>query len=123
MGIWDKVLVGLQLTVYGTGLVFLVLAFLWGVMRALLWLDREQGPKVGGTLPSPARARAAGLTAEERAAVTLAVLAYKGLVGRGGAARAGRQAPNLVSSSWVAVGRARQLRRPRVPLRVKGNTD
>ncbi len=108
MGLAEKMSIGLQLTVYGTGLVFLVLAFLWGLMSVLLRLDREK--KVAREEDTP-RAPAPDLTPQERAAITLAVLAHRGMVKRISRARekVGRRIP--APSEWVMLGRARQLRR------------
>ncbi len=105
MTMWEKVLIGLQLTVYGTGLVFLVLAFLWGLMSLLLRLD--QGEPVRPPGPSREEPEEAGrLSPRERAAVALAVLRYR----RERAAPGRWTAPMVTASSWVGAGRARQLR-------------
>lgn len=102
---WENVIIGLQLTIYGTGLVFLVLAFLWGLMSLLLRFDQGeplQSPVQGAEKPE----EAGRLSAREQAAVALAVLRY-----RRERMAAGRWPSPIVSaSSWVGAGRARQLR-------------
>ena len=37
----DNLAWGLQITVLGMGLVFALLALLWGLLRLMLWLDRQ----------------------------------------------------------------------------------
>ncbi len=111
---WEKISIGLQLTVYGTGLVFLILAFLWGLMSVLLRLDHGEAVEAPKEEQSvPAATEPGRLSPQERAAITLAVLAYKGLVGKMPRVQAQGQERISASNSWVALGRARQLGRPR----------
>ncbi len=104
----DVLWVGLQLTLYGTGLVFLVLAFLWGLMSLLLRLDTGE-PVADGAAQPPSVTREEGLTLAEQAAVLLAVLMHAGRLGED--ARGQAPLPEAVPSPWVIVGRERQLNR------------
>ncbi len=115
MGVWDKIAIGLQLTVYGTGLVFLVLAFLWGLMVVLLRLDpgetiaeeRPPAPEPEPTHPtSPS-----DLSLQERAALAIAVRLHTTKAVNTASTRA-RGATSYVSpNTWVVLGRTRQLRK------------
>jgi Na+-transporting methylmalonyl-CoA/oxaloacetate decarboxylase gamma subunit len=56
MSLADGLFTGLTLTVMGMGLVFLLLALLWGLLTLLLRLDREPTPQAaeGGDAAAPA---------------------------------------------------------------------
>jgi len=114
---------GLQITALGMGLVFGLLALLWGLLALALKLDTPPAPAaVPGLLPptdalsEPAPDPLADPAL--RAAVTMAVLAHA-------ARQRGEAAPQvrlhtpgslLHASRWVAAGRTRQnhaWRRPR----------
>jgi glutaconyl-CoA/methylmalonyl-CoA decarboxylase subunit delta len=113
---------GLQTTLLGMGLVFAMLALLWGLLTLLLRLDGPVRPPAEPSLPAtgdaaPARdASAAGAPAMAdpalRAAITVAVL-WHCQVMRGEAAPAVRIHPPgalLHASRWVDAGRMRQNR-------------
>lgn len=107
---------GLQMTAVGMGLVFALLALLWGLLTLVLKLDAEPAPPPA-TAPddAPGAASPAAQAFDEQAArvaaITLAVLAH-------GAARRAEAAPQmrihspgslLHASRWVAAGRTRQI--------------
>ncbi len=109
----DLLKIGLQLTVYGTGLVFLVLAFLWGLMSLLLRLDAAPTPDTK-TPQAPEDAEPASLSEstlspQEKAAAVLAVLLHiqqvQSTTTLGGSSSLKVSSP----SRWVSLGRARQL--------------
>ena len=113
---------GLQTTLLGMGLVFAMLALLWGLLTLLLRLDGPVGPPAGPALPASADAAPAEGVSEAvgqqmpdpalRAAITVAVL-WHCQVMRGEAAPAVRiHAPGalLHASRWVDAGRMRQNR-------------
>lgn len=107
-----NVLIGLQLTIYGMGLVFLLLAVLWGLIALLGRLDRMARPEPEA-LPAPARPPAATapppLAPELLAAITVAVLAHRA-IRRGQAAPAMRShPPGTLPSRWLVVGRGQQI--------------
>jgi len=119
---------GLQMTVLGMGLVFALLALLWGLLTLVLKFDPAPAEPA---LPQAAMREAehiaaAGAAGGERvmvptingmdadlvAAITIAVLAHKA-VGRREAAPSMRlywPGSLLYASRWVASGRARQNR-------------
>jgi Na+-transporting methylmalonyl-CoA/oxaloacetate decarboxylase gamma subunit len=113
---------GLQTTLLGMGLVFAMLALLWGLLALLLRLDGPVRPPVEPSLPARAGvAPAEGASAAGqpelpdpalRAAITVAVLWHRQVL-RGEAAPAMRIHPPgalLHASRWVDAGRMRQNR-------------
>jgi len=120
---------GLQMTVLGMGLVFALLALLWGLLTLVLKFDpapaappAPPGAARGGEHDADAAAAAAGaqvasptvngMDADLVAAITVAVLTHKA-VRRGEAAPAMRSywpGSLLYASRWVASGRVRQNR-------------
>ena len=120
---------GLQMTVLGMGLVFALLALLWGLLTLVLKFDpapaappAPPGAARGGEPVADAAAAAVGaqvasptvngMDAGLVAAITVAVLTHKA-VRRGEAAPAMRSywpGSLLYASRWVASGRVRQNR-------------
>jgi Na+-transporting methylmalonyl-CoA/oxaloacetate decarboxylase gamma subunit len=99
---------GLQMTVLGMGLVFGLLAALWGVLTLVLRLDRPvPAPASRADAPS-----ASDMDPELLAAIAVAVLTHK-MIRRRQAAPAMRSywpGSLLYASRWVATGRGRQNR-------------
>lgn len=106
---------GLQMTVVGMGLVFALLAALWGLLNLVLRFDAPpavSAPSAHAVKQVPAEAPAGGMDADLVAAITVAVLTHKA-VRRHQAAPAMRSywpGSLLYASRWVATGRARQNR-------------
>jgi glutaconyl-CoA/methylmalonyl-CoA decarboxylase subunit delta len=103
---------GLQMTVVGMGLVFALLAALWGLLNLVLRFDAPPVPSRHAATPAPTAAPARGMDADLVAAITVAVLTHKA-VRRHQAAPAMRSywpGSLLYASRWVATGRARQNR-------------
>ena len=113
---------GLQTTLLGMGLVFAMLALLWGLLALVLRLDGPARPPREPALPTPGSAATADGTSVAvppempdpalRAAITVAVLWHRQVL-RGEAAPAMRiHAPGalLHASRWVDAGRMRQNR-------------
>ena len=113
---------GLQTTLLGMGLVFAMLALLWGLLALLLRLDGPARSPVQPPVPAPGDvAPADGVPAAGapgmpdpalRAAITVAVLWHRQVL-RGEAASAVRVHPPgalLHASRWVDAGRMRQNR-------------
>ena len=116
---------GLQITVLGMGLVFSVLALLWGLLRLVLLLEDRGARAAGaataaapgseadaGSPPDAAAAPGDGLDPDLVAAITTAVVAHK-------AVRRQEAAPSMRTfwpgslihaSRWVGSGRVRQTR-------------
>lgn len=96
---------GLQITALGMGLVFGLLALLWGLLTLVLRLDREPAPE------APVAASAApGMDPDLVAAITIAVLTHKELRRHEAAPVMRSYWPGslLYASRWMASGRARQ---------------
>jgi Na+-transporting methylmalonyl-CoA/oxaloacetate decarboxylase gamma subunit len=118
---------GLQMTVLGMGLVFALLALLWGLLTMVLKFDpaptappAPRGARRAGNAADAAAAVGApgaaptvnGMDADLVAAITVAVLTHKA-VRRGEAAPVMRSywpGSLLYASRWVASGRVRQNR-------------
>jgi Na+-transporting methylmalonyl-CoA/oxaloacetate decarboxylase gamma subunit len=111
---------GLQITALGMGLVFSLLALLWGLLTLVLRLDKVPAePVVAAELaPAPPSLAAsagsgeAGIDAAAVAAIALAISLHR-------ARQRGAAEPHmrthwpgslLHASRWVAAGRARQTR-------------
>ncbi len=112
---------GLQMTVLGMGLVFALLALLWGLLRLVLWLDRPAAETVPAETapPEPAAAAAAtagtgdaGMDAELVAAILVATMTHRAVRRREAAPVMRSYWPGslLYASRWVGAGRSRQHR-------------
>jgi len=97
---------GLQMTVVGMGLVFLLLALLWGLLTLVLALDRApaETAKVQPATETPREADDR-LPTDLVAAITTAVLKHRSTLRRG---RAPPSNEDAAGSRWVATGRTRQ---------------
>lgn len=122
---------GLEITVLGMGLVFLLLALLWGLLELVLRFDRAPATEVSGK-EATAEAEQIALAAEEAvgaqiplplsfpegidadtlAAIMIAVLTHKTVLRRQAAPVMRSYWPGslLYASRWVATGRSRQNR-------------
>ncbi|HEY3406714.1 MAG TPA: OadG family protein [Propionicimonas sp.] len=111
----DNIGFGLWMTAMGMGTVFALLLLLMLLLRVIGWADERASRRapvaaVARTSGTEAAGDADALTAEEIAAITIAVITHA-RVRRGQAAPAMRQvAPGsqLFASRWVAVGRSYQ---------------
>jgi Na+-transporting methylmalonyl-CoA/oxaloacetate decarboxylase gamma subunit len=101
----DRLSVGLELTVVGMGLVFLLLVLLWAVLTLLLRLDRPAPaagvPRVAG------RARRASVPAPLLTAISVAVVVHRDVRRKEAAPSMRTYWPGslLYASRWVAGGR------------------
>lgn len=98
---------GLQITALGMGLVFGLLALLWGLLTLVLRFDREPAaPQAQGTAAGATPAMDPDLVA----AITVAVLTHKEQRRHEAAPAMRSYWPGslLYASRWVASGRARQ---------------
>lgn len=113
---------GLQMTVLGMGLVFGLLALLWGLLTLVQRLDRSgqaaalPAPATAATadagaveVPTAAGATANGMDAELVAAILTATLAHRALRRREAAPVMRSYLPGSQASRWLGAGRARQL--------------
>jgi glutaconyl-CoA/methylmalonyl-CoA decarboxylase subunit delta len=121
---------GLQMTVLGMGLVFALLALLWGLLNVVVRFDRTHGERVSDEQSTVEAERIAavaggaigaqvavtptvkGMDADLVAAIVVAVLTHKAVRRREAAPmmRSYRPGSLLFASRWVANGRARQNR-------------
>ncbi|WP_298818666.1 OadG family protein [Chloroflexus sp.] len=103
---------GLMMTALGMGLVFGVLALLWGMLTLLTRFDRPEASSVNESVPADESASTATeqLTAEELAAIAVAVSFHATMLRREAAPAVRSYWPGslLFASRWVAAGRARQ---------------
>jgi glutaconyl-CoA/methylmalonyl-CoA decarboxylase subunit delta len=111
---------GLEITLLGMGIVFALLALLWGVLALLLRFDRS--PESSATThmatdeayeSSPAvQDMTHGLDRDTLAAITIAVLAHRAIRRKQAAPamRYYRPGSLLYASRWLVAGRARQNR-------------
>ena len=118
---------GLQMTVLGMGLVFSLLAMLWGLLNLVLKLDKEPEPvpaaqaqveaeriaaeaddAIGAQVPMTPTVN--GMPADLVAAIMIAAMKHKQIMRRQAAPymRSYWPGSQLFASRWVAAGRARQ---------------
>lgn len=109
----DALRFGLQLTLYGMGLVFFLLALLWGLISLLLRLDRPPAPAQPAPpsdtaptsqLSAPPASVPGQPSPDLLAAIGVAVLAQR-------SGRSPKVEPGMTpAGSWVEAGRNRQIR-------------
>ncbi|MEZ7912296.1 MAG: OadG family protein [Propionivibrio sp.] len=118
---------GLQMTVLGMGLVFSLLAMLWGLLTLVLKFDKEPEPvpaeqvqveaeriaaeaddAIGAQVPMTPTVN--GMPADLVAAIMIATMKHKQILRRQAAPymRSYWPGSQLFASRWVAAGRARQ---------------
>ena len=110
--------IGIELTVYGMGLVFLLLAVLWGLIALMVRLDQPpaEAPGASGaeegraTEPSATVRAPAGLTLspELLAALVIACRAHRMSRRKQAAPEMRTHEPGSLPSRWVGSGRTRQ---------------
>lgn len=113
---------GLQITVVGMGLVFGLLALLWGLLTLVLRFDRVPGPAPTTATPvaGPGAVEAAVVAPDALepalvAAISAALRCHRGAGRRGRAGATPEERVHwpgslLHASRWVAAGRSRQNR-------------
>lgn len=116
----DNLGFGLQITLLGMGIVFALLAALWGVLALLLRFDRPPESSAATQAAfDEARESAAGaqviangLDRDTIAAITIAVLTHRAIRRKQAAPamRFYRPGSLLFASRWLVAGRARQNR-------------
>jgi glutaconyl-CoA/methylmalonyl-CoA decarboxylase subunit delta len=112
MTLAERLLAGLALTVLGMGLVFFLLALLWGLLVLLLRLDRvpPAEPGAGDGAGSRQRAAPARMAPELVTAISIAVLTHRSVLRKQAAPAMRSFWPGsiLFASRWVAAGRHQQ---------------
>jgi glutaconyl-CoA/methylmalonyl-CoA decarboxylase subunit delta len=108
---------GLQMTAVGMGLVFALLALLWGLLALVLRFDRAPAPAAPATAEGDAAsvappAAADGIDPDVVAAICVATLTHEAVLRREAAPVMRSYWPGslLFASRWVATGRTRQAR-------------
>jgi len=96
--------IGIQLTVFGMGLVFLLLAVMALLITLLLRMDRT----VADLPEPPAPERPAGFDAETLAAISIAVTMHQAVVRKEAAPAMREYQPGTLPSRWVNIGRTLQ---------------
>ena len=111
MPLSSSLMTGVEIAVWGMGLVFLLLAGLWGFLTLLLGLDRP-APAEAKTAepvpaPDPSGPAAAALPADLAAAIGIAVMAHRDILRKQAAPTMRSHWPGsiLFASRWVAAGR------------------
>lgn len=110
---------GLEMAALGMGLVFGLLALLWGLLTLVLRLDKPAAdtapePEVPAisvdAAPAPGPAMVQGMDAELVAAILVATLTHRAVRRREAAPAMRSYWPGslLYASRWVAAGRSRQ---------------
>ena len=107
----ENLLVGLRLTVYGMGIVFLLLGVLAVIIGALVRLDRPKA-RASKAAPRPAASAATetGPDPALLAAIMIAVRAHIRVRRKQAAPAMRSHQPGTLPSRWVASGRTRQNR-------------
>jgi len=113
MALAERLTMGVNLTILGMGLVFLLLVLLWGLLVLILRLDREPTPKETTKTPTPPRLRAGKppkMAPELFSAIAVAVLAHRAILRKQAAPSMRSHWPGsmLFASRWVAAGRHQQ---------------
>jgi sodium pump decarboxylase gamma subunit len=103
----DNLLAGLRLTVYGMGIVFLLLSVLALTIAGLVRLDR---PKAASPKAAKVRKAADGPDPALLAAIMIAVRAHIRVRRKQAAPAMRSHQPGTLPSRWVASGRTRQNR-------------
>ena len=112
MTLADRLMTGLNITVLGMGLVFLLLALLWALLTVMLRLDREPSGELDeglATSRSEAR-RLVRLAPELLSAITVAVFTHQAVLRKQAAPAMRSYWPGsiLFASRWIAAGRHQQ---------------
>jgi Na+-transporting methylmalonyl-CoA/oxaloacetate decarboxylase gamma subunit len=101
--------IGLKLTAYGMGLVFLLLAVLWGLIALLIRFDTPPAEPVAARAATKTAAKAL-IEPDLLAAVVIACRAHRMARRQQAAPEMRAHEPGSLPSRWVATGRTRQNR-------------
>jgi len=101
----DSLGIGLQLTIYGMGLVFLLLALMAVLLKFLLMSDSAKAEVPAGKEQPPPRATAP-IDYDAMAAIIVAVTTHRALRRKEAAPVMREHLPGTIPSRWVTVGRS-----------------
>lgn len=102
--------IGLKLTIYGMGLVFMLLAILWGLISLLIRFDVPTAPAPAVEVPAIEAAPVAAIEPSLLAAIVIACRAHRMARRQRAAPEMRMHEPGSLPSRWVGVGRTRQNR-------------
>ena len=112
MTLAERLMTGLNITVLGMGLVFVLLALLWALLTAMLRLDRQppREPAEGVAPGRPQARRPVKLAPELLSAIVVAVFTHQAVLRKQAAPAMRSYWPGsiLFASRWVAAGRHQQ---------------
>ena len=108
----ERMATGLNITILGMGLVFLLLALLWALLTVMLRLDRPPAPEPEEDAPRarPDARPSVKLPPELLSAITVAVFTHQAVLRKQAAPAMRSHWPGsiLFASRWVAAGRHQQ---------------
>jgi len=100
---------GLKMTVLGMGLVFALLALLWGLLIVVLALDKEEvETEADDEAADEPQVAVGGLAADLVSAIVVATLKHKNALRGGSTSMMQTTCVGNQPSPWAAAGRARQ---------------
>ena len=101
---------GLKMTVLGMGLVFALLALLWGLLIVVLALDKEEVETESDDEEAAVEPQVAvgGIAADLVSAIVVATLKHKNALRGGSTSIMQTTCASNQPSPWAAAGRARQ---------------
>ena len=109
MDFWTRIATGVEISIWGMGLVFLLLAVLWAFLTVLLRVDNPAASHepAAGNAWGAAGPTAPPIPAELTAAVALAVMTHRDLLRKQAAPTMRSHWPGsiLFANRWVAAGR------------------
>lgn len=113
MALTERLMAGVNISILGMGLVFLLLALLWGLLIVLLRLDREPPSDEitgSGRIDRPAAVTPRGMAPDLFAAIGVAVLTHQSVLRKQAAPSMRSHWPGsiLFASRWVSAGRHQQ---------------
>jgi len=112
MTLAERLTTGLNVTVLGMGLVFLLLALLWALLTVMLRMDRPptRGPEAIAAPSPPEARRPVKLAPELLSAITVAVFTHQAVLRKQAAPAMRSYWPGsiLFASRWVTSGRHQQ---------------
>lgn len=113
MTLAERLFTGLNITILGMGLVFLLLALLWGLLTLMLRLDRQPPSRVAEDGAARGRVRGAKrvrVAPDVLAAITVAVFTHRAVLRKRAAPSMRSHWPGsiLFASRWVGAGRHQQ---------------
>jgi len=112
MTLAERLMTGLNITVLGMGLVFVLLALLWALLTVMLRLDRQPAREPRGAVAPgrPDARKLVKLPPELLSAITVAVFTHQAMLRKQAAPAMRSHWPGsiLFASRWVAAGRHQQ---------------